>query len=136
MIPAQTQFQKTKKLWDDLNQPERDIVCGIAEELGGIWTEKVKRKNPLNYRAYGVVNYPVYMTIHGQGRRGSRDYSDISNDHPIMQYLRAVLSEDQYKEFIFHKEMTPIEFKATAFKIAEKTGKHWIFDLLPDRVVS
>ena len=98
----------------ELTKYERDMVAGIIQDLGGATEQKCKRKNPINYRTKGVVNYPLYMLLHGAwDQLGGIDYGMVSEDHHIMQYLKIVLNDDQYAEVLFHKRMTPIEFRAT-----------------------
>ena len=114
--------KKPKELYGKLTEYEKDMAAAIIEDLGGAIPSKAKRKNPMNYRTKGVVNYPLYMFLHGDWNpHYSVNYSKASEDHALMQYLKEVLNDAQYSEVLFHKNMTPIEFYATKHQTWSKS---------------
>lgn len=99
-----------------LSQYERDVYCGICTELGGVFLEKTKRGNPKRFRVKGIINYSLYGLIHGtwsQRENDSVDYSRASEEHGMIALLKRNLNKDQWDEFLFHKNMTPMEYRAT-----------------------
>jgi hypothetical protein len=100
-------------------------ACAILQDIGGggLRDMNIKRKNsgqkPLDVRTFAAPN-GIYYSIYNILHIGPVPYRE---GHPIYDFLKKRLGEDQYSEVIRMRDMTRLELEGFSALSALKTQR-------------